>query len=274
MAILWLILKVILSLLLLGILLILGLLALVLLGPISYKGYYERYERLEGEIEIILFHLVKLRHRIDGEETGWRIKLLGLEIYPGKPNFLRIILKKSKGHTKTPSKSNEAPKVSKERKMVPEYLEETTDSSSAKSSTKKRELLEKREEEQKKSMDWKQIKNFLTTPGLGQMLKEGMKAVGKTLQALKPKTFYFHLVIGKENPADTGELMALLTLVFPWYYRYGIIQGDFEEAGIGGDISFAGRFRLVTFVKIGLQGLMNKEIRTMISHWINQREEE
>ncbi len=274
MAILWLILKAILSLLLLGIILILGLLALVLLGPISYKGYYERYERLEGEIEIILFHLVKLRHRIDGQETSGRIKLLGLEIYPGKQNFLINSLKKSKERTKPPNKSNEAPMVSKERKMASGNLEEITESSFTRGSTKKRELLGKGEEEKKKPMDWDQIKKFLTTPGLGQVLKAGIKAVGKTLQTLKPKTFYFHLVIGKEDPADTGELMALLTLVFPWYYRYGVIQGDFEGAGIGGDLSFAGHFRLITFVKIGLQGLMNKEIRTMISHWINQREEE
>ncbi|PHV71079.1 hypothetical protein CS063_07035 [Sporanaerobium hydrogeniformans] len=250
MAILGVVLKIIASFLVLLMGLLLAILLLLLLGPITYKGYTAYYESAEGEWEITLFHLFRVRFQmLEGKVKG-EVKLLGVNVRAFSPDELETLTKDVEADLKgdmlvvEPSKTKTKKKIAKKEKVSPFKAK------------------------------WGRLKAITTDPALKPFIKHSIETLGKIIKVLKPKVFHFHLLLGKEDVAKTGELLAGLTLLFPWYYPYGTIEGNFEAAGIGGEIYLQGSFRLVQFFKIGLWWLLHKDTRQMLSRILYNREEE
>ena len=59
---------------------------------------------------------------------------------------------------------------------------------------------------------------------------KAIRAVKNTVilivKAVIPKSLYFNIIIGQEDPAKTGQLMAKFSLLYPLYYSYGTIEGN------------------------------------------------
>ena len=50
--------------------------------------------------------------------------------------------------------------------------------------------------------------------------------------------------IGKEDPADTGQLIAMLSALYPLYYSFASIVGNYEKECFYGKLEANGSFTL------------------------------
>lgn len=238
MSILWLIIKVTL-LLLLGIFLTLVfILLLVLMAPIKYDCIYEKYEDSYFRLRVSFLKFIKAKLIIEDGKQDSYVKVLGKVVYHYHTDDFEEEVEEAVKH-----KAENAEEVSKDV-----ITEESHERGESKSGTTK----------------WRVIKDLVLDKRFFALIKELLVAARRILKWLKPSNLNFEVVIGKENPADTGELIAQLTLLYPWYYKYGIIEGSYDEEGLWGNIYAKGRLHLMTLVKIIMLFIREKETRDYI----------
>ncbi|MDF2612589.1 MAG: hypothetical protein K0S71_375 [Clostridia bacterium] len=238
MSILWLIIKVTL-LVLLGIFLALAfILLVVLLAPIKYDCIFEKYDDAYFRLRVSFLSFIKASWVFENGKQDTRIKVLGKVVY--------------RYHT------DDFEEVAKEA------VENTTDNAKVVSKEVVEEESDERGESKSGTTKWRVMKDLLLDERFFALIKDILVAVKRILRWLKPSKLSFELAIGREDPADTGELIAGLTLLYPWYYRYGVVEGSYDEEGVWGNIYAKGRFYLVTLVKIVILFIIKKETRDYI----------
>ncbi len=247
MSILWLIIKVSLLIILLIFLCLVFTLLVLVLAPIKYDCFYEKYEKEYYHFKIHLLKIIDAQFIYKDEKQDNKIKILGFNVYRQYTDGF-----KEKAEEKIEAKEQSIKHLSKE------VVEDKTHRKIT------RHAIEKK---------WNTIKDLLADEGFKHFIKSTLKALKEVFQRIKPYKVFFTLIIGKEDPSDTGELVAQLTLLYPWYYRYGMIKGDFSRSGVWGDIYARGKFNLVTLIKIAVIFIMNKETREYINILLKRRKE-
>jgi hypothetical protein len=71
-------------------------------------------------------------------------------------------------------------------------------------------------------------------------------------------------MIGKEDPADTGELMATLMALFPLYYKYGTIRGNYTTPCLWGEVYLVGKFNVWQLIYPVISYLLQPTVRRFI----------
>lgn len=96
-----------------------------------------------------------------------------------------------------------------------------------------------------------------------QLCKEEISSV---MKALKPDKFEADLIIGMEDPAALGEILAAWGMMYPLVGRHIRIVGDFEcgRTRVEGSIYIQGKLRAFTFLKTALRIYFNKDIKVFI----------
>ena len=94
------------------------------------------------------------------------------------------------------------------------------------------------------------------------------------MKYILPRKWSYELVIGKEDPADTGELIAKLTMLYPLYYKNGIISGDFEKSGIWGGFLAKGKFSILGILRRIVVFALRPVVRKYIKLILRIRKEE
>lgn len=90
------------------------------------------------------------------------------------------------------------------------------------------------------------------------------KQLGIILKELKPDKFEADLIVGMEDPAATGKILAACGVLYPYIGQHIRVAGDFERAHIEGWMYIKGRIRAFTFLRIAVKVYMNKDVRTLI----------
>ena len=85
-----------------------------------------------------------------------------------------------------------------------------------------------------------------------------MKYLIKHARPRKAKGF---VRFGFEDPYKTGQVLAVLSVLYPFYGERIAIYPEFEQAMLQGDISIKGYIRLLHFVKIIWTFLFDKNVR-------------
>lgn len=286
MGVLWLILKVLLG--IVGILLailILGIL-LILFLPIDYLVEGEKYKEITVYGKVRVFYILNIIYKLRGEENSVDLRLLGRRI------------------NKDSTPAEEVEKVVKEPATeiakVGEKIEaETTEAISSKQGAEKslakkktvrsekppKESLENSLDEQEemksshtKSNKLRELWNDAETLWKNKYRRQFIRSTKRLLislwRAIRPQRLQFDIIVGTGDPADTGELLAKASLLYPFYARYGIIQGEFEEKGIWGEIKTSGRLRLYQIIKPFLVFVIDKSVRNYIKIILNLRKED
>lgn len=81
---------------------------------------------------------------------------------------------------------------------------------------------------------------------------------------LKPDKFHADFIIGMDDPATTGEILAIYGMLYPLLGANVNIIGDFESKRIEGNLYLRGHIRMFTFLKIAVKVYFNKDIKKLI----------
>lgn len=90
------------------------------------------------------------------------------------------------------------------------------------------------------------------------------KQIGIIMKGLKPDKFEADLIVGMDDPAATGKILAACGVLYPFIGQHVRVAGDFERAHVEGWVYIKGRIRAFTFLWIAVKVYMNKDIRTLI----------
>ncbi len=88
--------------------------------------------------------------------------------------------------------------------------------------------------------------------------------LGIILRAVRPDRFEADMIVGTNDPASTGEILAVFGMLYPYVGEHVRVVGDFERAHIEGRMFLKGKVRAFTFLCIALRVYRNKDIRTLI----------
>lgn len=81
---------------------------------------------------------------------------------------------------------------------------------------------------------------------------------------LKPQKMEADLIIGMNDPAVIGEILAIYGMLYPFIGEHMNVTGDFEQQRIEGHVFIKGRIRAVTFIRTAIRIYFNKDIRKLI----------
>ena len=90
--------------------------------------------------------------------------------------------------------------------------------------------------------------------------------LGWVFKKLKPDKFEADLIVGMEDPAATGEILAICGMLYPLIGQHVRIVGDFEcdKLHIEGRLYIRGKVRAFTFLRVVLRIYFNKDIKRLI----------
>lgn len=238
MSILWLIIRITLWILLGIFCALVFILLLILIAPIKYDCKYEKYEENYCQLRFSFLRFIKANLIFENDKQDTYIKVFGKVVYRYYTDDFEEVVEETALHVK-----ENAEDLSKDV-----VTEESHARGESKAGTTK----------------WRVIKDLIFDKRFFALLKDIWIVIKKILNWLKPYQFNFELIIGRENPADTGELIAQITLLYPWYYPYGVVLGNYEATGVWGNAYAKGKFHLMTLVKIIVIFISKKETRDYI----------
>lgn len=83
-------------------------------------------------------------------------------------------------------------------------------------------------------------------------------------KGVKPDKFKAEVTIGMDDPATTGQILAIYGMLYPFIGQNVQIAGDFERTHIEGNIYIRGKIRAFTFLRTAVRVYFNKDIKRLI----------
>ena len=294
MNILWLIIKIVLWILLGVIGLVLVGLLLILGCPIKYEAYLSKEEHLTYDVRFrYLFGVKGLFYQDLKKKNHW-ISIFGKTLYKEEiereDNGAGEVVKRGQEPGETES-SKQDKKIKQTRPiqqkplknkqnsppLVVEKKEKVNGKLKKEAEEEVKELgenLKQETEETASHMSVSGLKAFVLDRRTYGAIKEIVRCLVRILKGIAPKEWDFELVVGKKEPADTGELIAKLTMLYPIYYGHGIIRGNYEKECIEGGFLIKGKFTLGMIVWHIVRCLLCQPVRWLIKFIVDLRKEE
>lgn len=109
-------------------------------------------------------------------------------------------------------------------------------------------------------------RNVLESEPFRQSLQLCRKEISRVLKKLKPDKFEADFMIGLEDPAALGEILAVWGMLYPLIGRHVRLAGDFEcgRMRVEGSLYIQGKIRAFTFIRLAVRVYFNKDIRRLI----------
>lgn len=290
---LWLIIKIILGVLLGSCILIVILAAIILLAPIRYEAYWAKYDQLTYDIKFSYLFGVRGLFYLQDEVKNHRISVFGKVIYKNKmeeKETTHVISSPNKEkeevvHEKQVERDKSGRKTVKTTKKVSKSMDQTSvkfkkevnPQLRSKAEETAQALNEKVKDETigtLKGISYGWIKAFIWNATTYRAIKRIMVGIWRIIKAIFPKQWDFELVVGEEEPADTGMIVAKLTMLYPLYGGHGIVRGNYEEACLQGGFLAKGKFTLGAIGWQILSCVLNKQVQALIKLILKLRKEE
>lgn len=93
------------------------------------------------------------------------------------------------------------------------------------------------------------------------LCKGELAAIAKSL---KPDRFEARMVVGLEDPAATGQVLAVCGMLYPLLGGHLDVAGDFEKKRLEGHVSLKGKVRVFTFLRTAVKVYFSKDIRKLV----------
>lgn len=84
------------------------------------------------------------------------------------------------------------------------------------------------------------------------------------LKKLKPDKLKADFIVGMDDPAATGEILAIYGMLYPMIGSNINVTGDFENKRMEGSLIVKGHLNVYTFLKIAVKLYFNKDIKKLI----------
>ncbi|MCM1122704.1 MAG: hypothetical protein NC416_08975 [Eubacterium sp.] len=94
-----------------------------------------------------------------------------------------------------------------------------------------------------------------------QLCREELKSVFKSL---KPDKFEADFIVGMDDPAATGQILAIYGILYPLVGQNIQVVGDFERTHVEGNLYIRGKIRVFTFLKAAIRIYFNKDVKKLI----------
>lgn len=85
----------------------------------------------------------------------------------------------------------------------------------------------------------------------------------KIFKSLKPRKLEASLIVGMDDPAATGEILAVCGMLYPIIGGHVDVRGDFENKRLEGQLLIVGKLRMFTFLRTAVKVYFNKDIRKL-----------
>ena len=237
-------------------LVLLAIVALVLFVPVRYKaaGTVKNVpdpEDEEGKLSggsllrgtqgtfdaTWLLHLLHFRAFFEGTLAGFELRLAGFRInLPGKGE-----------------EEEEPEEEEKEKKSLRERLPE---------------LIAQLPEKMKRfSEDGEGLRRIASDDATAVSLKKALGAVGKLLKRLRPKRWSAAGVIGLNDPADTGNLFAVIGAAYPFVSEHLDVAAQFERPAADLTAQAEGSVRVIGVIAAAAAFWFDKNVRKTRRQW-------
>lgn len=231
-----------------------------------------------------LFRLIRGEILYDKEEVVWTIKV-AWKSFPGEEEeeFVSDLALK---HPTPKDSSDQKESIRDEKEKVEEKTEEKKEKKK-KEKTEKTEKIARKKDSKKIQEIFEKIKytfqKICATIKLLQRKKEYILRflkndihkrawklcvvqLKKLLHRMKPKKIVGSVEYGTEDPAFTGKILALISMIYPFTGEQIEIIPDFDEKRLNADVCVKGKIRSVFFLCLGVRLIMSKEIRITYKH--------
>lgn len=237
-------------------LVLLAIVALVLFVPVRYKaaGTVKNMpdpEDEEGKLSggsllrgtqgtfdaTWLLHLLHFRAFFEGTLAGFELRLAGFRInLPGKGE-----------------EEEEPEEEEKEKKSLRERLPEL--------------IAELPEKMKRISEDGEGLRRIASDDATAASLKKALGAVGKLLKRLRPKRWSAAGVIGLNDPADTGNLFAVIGAAYPFVSEHLDVAAQFERPAADLTAQAEGSVRVIGVIAAAAAFWFDKNVRKTRRQW-------
>jgi len=106
-----------------------------------------------------------------------------------------------------------------------------------------------------------------------ELLVDTIVWIKNFFKEILPYKLYMELEIGKEDPADTGELMGKLAVLYPFYHSIINFKGNYEKKCFYGVLDASGKFSLGKILCDFIQYIRTKSVKQMIKFTKENRRE-
>lgn len=283
---------------------ILTLLLLILFVPIRYRAHGQKDEEtLAARCKVTwLFGFLTFWFLYEDKISQTKLKVLGIDLFKIiEKHKQKKKLKKKKNSVSTDKRVRIADTKEKhsleEQKSVVKMETSTDDSSKEENETKKtsektlferiRSVFEKikslpsliMEKIQKIKLTitniydkidyWKEFLSDDRTKAALILLKDHLI---KLVKHIFPKKISGSVTFGFEDPYQTGQVLAGVSVIYPWYADHLNICPDFTKKVLIGDLDLKGRVYLFYVLKSALVIFFNKNIQYVIHIFRNKEE--
>lgn len=109
-------------------------------------------------------------------------------------------------------------------------------------------------------------REVLESDSFKRSLELSKRELGYVFRKLKPDKFEADLSVGMDDPAATGQILAIYGMLYPLIGQHVRLVGDFacEGTHIEGKLYIQGRIRAYTFLRVLIRVYRNKDIRRLI----------
>ncbi|HOO27300.1 MAG TPA: DUF2953 domain-containing protein, partial [Lachnospiraceae bacterium] len=80
----------------------------------------------------------------------------------------------------------------------------------------------------------------------------------------KPQKFRLALHIGMDDPAQTGQALAILGVVYPFFEKGLTVVPEFEKSVFEFDLSVKGRITVFVFLRAAWKIYFNRDFKRML----------
>lgn len=288
------------------------LILIILLVPIKYRFNGEKSTRLYANLEITWFlKLVYFRYKISDTCKMSILKIFGKPFYKNRTVFEttnnttpsqeapehdkpletqpEIEPKKDLTQTldnKTQSKETKQPQVNQEN-LKPENETKLSEINKAEEKEikvdkeieqevkeKAEEIEDEIEEEIEEKPVIKKLEELLNYPDRDKIINLTLKLIHNLCKVLKPQKVQANIVVGTDDPALTGFILAwssILTLYFGNNFK---VEGNFDRVALDGKLAIMGKFKIGSILHYLLSYVLKRPIRIIIWRYLKNRRKE
>lgn len=140
--------------------------------------------------------------------------------------------------------------------------------------SKKESFLDKIEYKYKKIRDKlreiarkkEKVMEFLTNEIHQAAFLKAISELKRLLLRLRPQKIMGEIEFGFDDPAWTGQVLAGISILYPYFADCFQIIPDFEEKKLRGQLEIKGEISAKNFVALGLRVILDKNVRMTLRH--------
>ena len=265
-------------------LVILGILIIAISTVMMFPAQYRIVADAEGDLEHAslvakmywLFHLVSAEASYIDGKFDWKARFLWMteeDITNQTLQGEKQEVKKEETHDDRKIEKSEDYKeefVEKEVPKKPKNIKKTKKNFFSKWIQKIRYTFHKICDKIKKILEVKnEIVDFLQNETHRSSFRKLKNEIFVIFKHYRPRKMKGHLRFGFEDPYHTGQALAALSLIYPFYGRDVDVHPDFEQKILEGHIVIRGRVRVVHLLRLVFLWIFDKDIKQTYHYFEN-----